>query len=152
MTSYFLLERRGDGIHRQIVVRWPDTACGENVIKQSRKQTNFAGNQTQVVGNNRYLLQVNAKGPQLAGEEQGILVLCLPRQNLIPDDDDPRRFSHVFFTITKAARLHHIESGGEPLQTCTEFIGIATNADTDVVGHFEEPSGHDGRLVFLAQQ
>ena len=152
MTSYLLIECRCDGTHGQIVMRRPDTACGENVIVQCRKQSNFAGNQTKVIGNNGYLLEVHTKAAQLADKEQSILVLRLARQNLIPNDDDSRRFSHVFFTITKAERLHHIESGGEPLQTRSEFVGLATDADADVIRHFEESPGHDGGFVFLTQQ
>jgi hypothetical protein len=152
MAPDFLIERRRDAIHRQIVVGRPDTACGEDVIVQTGKQTNFAGNQIKLIGDNRYLLQVDAKGAQLAGQEQGVFILCLSRQDFIPDDDDSRRFGHVFFTITKADGLHHIESSREPLQTGRKFVRIATDSDADMIGHFEEAARYDRGFVFLTQQ
>src|SRR5947209_17020132 len=44
-----------------------------------------------------------------------------------------------------------VERGGQPLETLGDHLGVAPNADAEVLGHLEECTGYNASLVNLLQ-
>ena len=82
-------ERGGDAVHGDVVVCRADAARGQHVVERGRELAHVARDLGDHVGDHVHARHVDTLAAQLAQQVGRVLVLDLPRQDLVADDDDP---------------------------------------------------------------
>ena len=85
------VEGRGDRGQRDVVVRRADPARGEDDVEAGGEGAHALGDLGSDVGDDLDAPQRHPQRAQLADQELGVLVLDLPRQELVADEQDRRR-------------------------------------------------------------
>ena len=73
-------ERAGDGIGGDVVVGRPDAAGGENVVEAGAQRVDGRDDGRLLVADDAHLLQPDADGGEVLGDEADVAVLGAPRR------------------------------------------------------------------------
>src|SRR5262249_22178860 len=95
VTDDSSLETPRDAFHRHVVVGGADAARGEHDVVAGLEVGDGGGDLVELAGRGG-VAPPGGPGPaQPAGRERGLGVHPLPREDLVPDDQDPRRPVHA---------------------------------------------------------
>ena len=104
-------EGLGDAFGGDVVMRRADAAGGENIGVARAQRVERVDDRRLVVGDDPHLLQVDADGGEIVGDEADVLVLGAARQDLVADDkhcrgDNLRIGAHDGHGILSSAAEH----------------------------------------------
>src|SRR5262249_41072114 len=95
VTDDSSVEAPSDALHRHVVVRRADAARGEHDVVAGLEVGDGGGDLVELVGHGEDATHRDADAAQLAGQERRVGVHPLPREDLVPDDQDTRRPVHA---------------------------------------------------------
>src|SRR5262249_40745443 len=104
VTDDLPLETPRHAFHGHVVVGGADTTGGEHEVVARLEVGDGGGDLVELVGHREDATDGDPQAAQLAGQERGVGVHHLPREDLVPDDDDARGSIHAV-SYTEIASL-----------------------------------------------